>query len=72
MAKVKAKPADANSNLVLDRIEGHGHAIVTTATDKATADTVIDHPQTQTALLTGNVKLTRGGSQLEATARKWT
>jgi lipopolysaccharide export system protein LptA len=50
---------------VMDRVNAEGHVIMTTATDVVTADRAVYSPQSNTALLTGSVKITRGQNHLQ-------
>lgn len=70
-AQPTATPANARpgtpdlltSNQKLDRVEAFGGVIVTTPTEIAQGDKAIYNAKTGVALLTGNVKLTRGRNQ---------
>lgn len=70
-AQPAATPASARpgtpdlltSNQKLDRVEAFGGVIVTTPTEIAQGDKAIYNAKTGVALLTGNVKLTRGRNQ---------
>lgn len=56
---------DKNKNLVADHIEADGHVTVITATDVATGDHATYNLTAGNAILSGNVRLSRGASQLE-------
>lgn len=65
-----AKPAAASgapdpltANQKLDRVEAFGSVIVTTPTEIAQGEKAVYNAKTGVALLTGNVKLTRGRNQ---------
>jgi len=65
-----AKPAPASgapdllaANQKLDRVEAFGGVIVTTPTEIAQGEKAVYNAKTGVALLTGNVKLTRGRNQ---------
>lgn len=48
----------------LRKVEAFGHVVIRTATDIATGDQAVYHPQTGIAILTGNVHITRGENEL--------
>ena len=56
---------DAHKNLTADHVEAEGHVTIITATDVATGDHATYNMNAGNAVLTGNVRLARGKSQLE-------
>ncbi|CAK0750291.1 lipopolysaccharide export system protein LptA [uncultured Gammaproteobacteria bacterium] len=61
-------PGAEGGNLEMDRIDGEGHVVVTTATDVALADRLMYSVKANIAILTGNVKITRGDNQINGDA----
>lgn len=56
---------DKDGKRELERIEAKGNVIITTPTEKLTGDEGIYRADTETAEVTGNVKITRGPNVLE-------
>lgn len=56
----------------LERFEGEGHVIVTTPTEILSGDKGVYRADTNTAEVTGNVKITRGPNVLEGTEPRLT
>ena len=54
----------ANGKMLMRRVEAHGEVLITTQNDVIRADLGDYNGDTKLATLTGNVKLTRGNSQL--------
>ncbi len=59
---------DATGNLVMDRLDGIGNVLITTATDVAMCDLVMYAVATDVAVLVGDVKITRGDDQVNGDA----
>lgn len=53
---------------VMERIDGSGNVVVTTATDVALSDKLVYSVADETAVLIGDVKITRGDNQLNGEA----
>lgn len=61
-----AKAADGSTSM--QRLDGRGDVVVTTATDVALADTLVYGVADEVAVLMGGVKITRGDNQLNGDA----
>ncbi|MDR3518298.1 MAG: LptA/OstA family protein [Azospirillaceae bacterium] len=60
-----AAPGSENDDLVMDRIDAEGHVVVTTPTDVAIGRRGVWHADTDKAILTGDVRITRGQDQID-------
>ncbi len=59
---------DADGNLVLDRLDGVGGVVVTTPRDVVRSERLMYAADTDRAIMTGNVRITRGGDQITGNA----
>lgn len=55
---------DAQGKTTLDRIDGNGHVVVTTANDIALCDRLMYSAASNRAILAGQVRITRGDNQI--------
>lgn len=59
---------DKDGKQVMDRLDGVGNVVVTTATDIARGERAMYSTKTNVAVLTGNVRITRGENQINGDA----